>query len=294
MLVPKGTPAPSLPAPAEAPALEPEPAKINAKLVEAQAEVDKVQWLIESSLCILVEPRRAYPIEKFGTLEAYLPAERIEIIVATTSLTSIFLSGYRFFQVFGLPDRTENMLLGRVKQTSFKEEGVLSGFMNLTHLSPADQNLKLAAYETELQGVVRGFLTQFAGHQTFYRTPEIMFKIGAPVTILHKHLLRRLVHVPRFMEECRESFYIFDSMNAMSAKEPTGIAEIALQFYDDIKGPLENRITVLKALGVHMRDLFSAAAYLVTASDPIPLPTIRDLGNCLREKKNSYCHTFSC
>ena len=65
----------------------------------------------------------------------------------------------------------------------------------------------------------------------------------------------------------------------MSAKEPTGIAEIALQFYDDIKGPLENRITVLKALGVHMRDLSSAAAYLVTASDPIPLPTIQDLGN---------------
>ena len=106
-----------------------------------------------------------------------------------------------------------------------------------------------------------------------------MFKIGAAVTILHKHLLRRLVHVPRFMEECRESFYIFDSMNAMSAKEPTGIAEIALQFYDDIKGPLENRIMVLKALGVHMRDLSSAAAYLVTASDPIPLPTIQDLGN---------------
>ena len=103
--------------------------------------------------------------------------------------------------------------------------------------------------------------------------------MGAPVTILHKHLLRRLVNVPCFMKHCRESFFIFDSMNAMSAKEPTGIAEIALQFYDDIKGPLENRITVLKALGVHMKDLSSAAAHLVTASDPIPWPTIRDLEN---------------
>ena len=70
VLVPKGTPAPSLPNPAETPALEPEPVKINAKLVEAQAEVDRVQWLIESSLCILVEPRRVYPNERFGTLEA--------------------------------------------------------------------------------------------------------------------------------------------------------------------------------------------------------------------------------
>ena len=74
VLVPKGTPAPSLSNPAETPALEPEPMKINAKLVEAQAEVDRVQWLVESSLCILVEPRRVYPIEKFGTLEAYLPS----------------------------------------------------------------------------------------------------------------------------------------------------------------------------------------------------------------------------
>ena len=93
-------------------------------------------------MCILVEPRRAYPIEKFGTLEAYLPSERIEVIAATTTLTSIFLSGYRFFQVFGLPDKTENRLLGRVKQAYFKENGILSGFMNLTHLTPADQNLK--------------------------------------------------------------------------------------------------------------------------------------------------------
>ena len=99
-----------------------------------------------------------------------------------------------------------------------------------------------------------------------------MFKIGAPVTILHKHLLRRLVHVPRFMEECRESFYIFDSMNAMSAKEPTRIAEIALQFYDDIKGPLENRITVLMALG--------------------PVLCCSVLGDCIRSNSLAYNSRF--
>ena len=106
-----------------------------------------------------------------------------------------------------------------------------------------------------------------------------MFKIGAPLTILHKYLLQRSAPVPGFMKECRENFHIFDSMNAMSAREPTDIAESTLQHYDDIKGLLENRITVLKALGVHLHDLTSAAAYLVTASDPIPLPTILDLEN---------------
>ena len=68
-------------------------------------------------------------------------------------------------------------------------------------------------------------------------------------------------------------------MHAMSASEPTTLAETVLQHYDDLKGPLENRITVLKALGIHLRDLTSAAAYLETSSDPIPWPSILELEN---------------
>ena len=63
VLVPKGTPAPLPANPVATPTLEPEPEKVSAKLAEAQSDVDKVQWLVESSLCILVEPRRAHPID---------------------------------------------------------------------------------------------------------------------------------------------------------------------------------------------------------------------------------------
>ena len=66
-------------------------------------------------------------------------------------------------------------------------------------------------------------------------------------------------------------------MNAMTTKEPTGIAELALKFYEEVKGPMENRILVLKAIGIHQKDLNAAAAYLVTAADPIPCPTLQDL-----------------
>ena len=76
-------------------------------------------------------------------------------------------------------------------------------------------------------------------------------------------------------------------MNNMTTKEPTGIAEIALQFYEEVKGPLENRIMVLKALGIHMKDLNSAAAHLVTASDPVPCPTIQDLEDWTGVKSQS-------
>ena len=155
--------------------------------------------------------------------------------------------------------------------------------MNMSHLSPSAQNLRLEAYETGIQGVVRGFLTQFSSHQTFYRSPEVVVKMGAPLTILQKHLLRRLC----FMKHCRESYFIFDAMNAMTTKEPTGIAELALKFYEEVKGPLENRILVLKALGIHMKDLNSAAAHLVTASDPVPCPTIQDLEDWTGVKSQS-------
>ena len=70
---------------------------------------------------------------------------------------------------------------------------------------------------------------------------------------------------------------ILDAMEAMTTKEPTGIAELALKFYEEIKGPMENRILVLKSIGIHQKDLNAAAAYLVTAADPIPCPTLQDL-----------------
>ena len=279
VLVPKGTPATTPSNTVTTPPAEPEPEKVSNKLADAQSDVNKVQWLVESSLCLLIEPRRAYPIDQFGTLDAYLPAEKIEVITAITTLTSIFLSGYRFFQKVGLPDNQENRLLSRAKEAYFNERGILSGFTNLTHLPPVEQNRKLAAYEVELQGVVKGFLAQFAGHQTFYRTPAVMLKIGAPITILHKYLLQCSTPLPGFMSACKERFHIFDSMHAMSASEPTTLAETVLQHYDDLKGPLENRITVLKALGIHLRDLTSAAAYLETSSDPIPWPSILELEN---------------
>ena len=94
VLVPKGTPATTPSSTVTTPPAEPEPEKVSDKLADAQSDVNKVQWLVESSLCILIEPRRAYPIDQFGT---YLPAEKIEVITAITTLTSIFLSGYRFF-----------------------------------------------------------------------------------------------------------------------------------------------------------------------------------------------------
>ena len=44
---------------------------------------------------------------------------------------------------------------------------------------------------------------------------------------------------------------------------------------------------VLKALGIHMKDLNSAAAHLVTASDPVPCPTIQDLEDWTGVKSQS-------
>ena len=80
-----------------------------------------------------------------------------------------------------------------------------------------------------------------------------------------------------FSRHCFDSYMILNAMEAMTTKEPTEIAELALKFYEEIKGPMENRILVLKSIGIHQKDLNAAASYLVTAADPIPCPTLQDL-----------------
>ena len=117
------------------------------------------------------------------------------------------------------------------------------------------------------------FLLQFSGHMTFYRRPEMVVKQGAPTTILQKHLLRHGHGIRHYFY----GYSILDAMEAMSAKEILEIAELALTFYDEVKGPLENRILVMKSIGLHPKDLTAAAAYLETSADPIPYPSLQDL-----------------
>ena len=108
---------------------------------------------------------------------------------------------------------------------------------------------------------------------TFYRRPEVVVKQGAPTTILQKHLIRHGQHFRHYFG----SYTIIDAMEAMSTKETLEIAELALKFYDEVKGPLENRVLVMKSIGLHPKDMNAAAAYLETSADPIPYPTPQDL-----------------
>ena len=276
VLVPKGTTSSNTVAPTS---VEPEPEKVSDKLADAQKEVDRAQWLVEAAMTILVEPRRGYPLEEFGILEAYLPAERIEVVTAVTTLTSIFLSGYWFFQKLGLPDKRENRVLGRAQvNTHFSSKGVLADFTNLSHLPPAEQNKRLAEYEKDIQRVIRAFLAQFVGHQTMHRTPAIMIRMGAPSTLLHKFMSQCYLPLP-FMKECKDRFTIHNSLHAVQDQDPITLAETVRLDLKELSGPLEHRTAVLKALGIHMRDLTAATAYLETVNETIPWPSIRELEN---------------
>ena len=63
----------------------------------------------------------------------------------------------------------------------------------------------------------------------------------------------------------------------MSAQEIHDVAEVALVSFEEVKGPLEIRTAVMKSIGIHPKYLVGAAAYLETASDPIPYPSDQDL-----------------
>ena len=74
VLVAKGTTTPATSTSPEVPAVVAEPVKVNAGLQQAQADLDKVQSIVESALVCLLEPRREYPLSKLGILDAYVPA----------------------------------------------------------------------------------------------------------------------------------------------------------------------------------------------------------------------------
>ena len=82
-----------------------EPVKVDAGLGHAQAELDKVQSIVESALICLLEPRKEYPLSQFGILDAYVPAGRIEALAGATTLASIVISGFEFFKSYGVPNQ---------------------------------------------------------------------------------------------------------------------------------------------------------------------------------------------
>ena len=70
VLVAKGAAATATPASPDVIVVEPEPVKIDAGLQQAQADLDRLQAIMESSLVCLMEFRREYPLSKFGILDA--------------------------------------------------------------------------------------------------------------------------------------------------------------------------------------------------------------------------------
>ena len=66
-------------------------------------------------------------------------------------------------------------------------------------------------------------------------------------------------------------------MIALSSKEVLGISETALSHFQEVKGPLELRVVIMKSIGLHPKDLAAVTVFLETAADPVPCPSTQDL-----------------
>ena len=113
-LVAKGAASTARPASPEVAIMEPEPVKVDAGLQQAQADLDKLQAIVEASLVCLLEHRLEYPLSRFGLLDAFVPAHRIEVLTGAVTLSSILLSGLHFMRVYGLPGNLRALLQGSV------------------------------------------------------------------------------------------------------------------------------------------------------------------------------------
>ena len=70
---------------------------------------------------------------------------------------------------------------------------------------------------------------------------------------------------------------IANAMEAMSAQEIHDVAETALSDFEEVKGPAEIRTAVMKSVGIHLKDMLGATAYLESAANPIPYPSDQEL-----------------
>ena len=89
VLVAKGAATAARPTSPEVVIMEPEPVKVDAGLQQAQADLDKLQAIVEASLVCLLEHRLEYPLSRFGLLDAFVPAHRIEVLTGAVTLSSI-------------------------------------------------------------------------------------------------------------------------------------------------------------------------------------------------------------
>ena len=239
-----------------------------------------MQSIIESALICLLEPRQNHQLSKVGILNAYVPARRIEVLTGATTLASIVISGLEFLKTYEVPNQADCRLLGKSKFAQWNQDGLISGFSDLSQLSPAAQNRKLENYNTGIKRVVEHFLLQFCGTNTFYLRPEMIIKLGAPLTILQSSM-SAVGHT--FQGYTSTGWKIPNAMVALSAQEIHDIAEVALTEFESDKGPIEIRTVVMRSVGIHLKELIGAAAYLNNASDPIPYPSERELEDWVLE-----------
>ena len=105
-------------------------------------------------------------------------------------------------------------------------------------------------YNTGIKQVVEHFLLQFCRINTFYLRPEMIIKLGAPLTILQSSMSA----VGRtFQGYTGTGWKIPKAMVALSAQKIHNIAEVALTEFESGKGPIEIRTVVMRSVGIHLR-----------------------------------------
>ena len=177
-------------------------------------------------------------------------------------------------RVYGLPNQSETRLLGKEDHYTWKSEGVAAGFCDLSHLTPTEQNCKLELYNNTIKPVVKNFLAHFVGHLTFHLRPETVVKQGAPTTVLHRHI-KSLGYKIKWCD--KRGYKIPEAMTALSFREVLRITELAMSNFEEVKGSPKLRVSIMKAIGLHPKDVAAATVYLETAKDPIPCHTTQDL-----------------
>ena len=249
-----------------APAPEPEPVETSAEMKMAQAAVNRMQYIKESALICLLEPRQRYSLSEIGILEAYVLAHKIEVLAGTTTLASIVISGLEYLKLQGIPCLSQDRLRGRCQFLKSNMDGMLHNFTDVSKLNSQTQDEKLENYNLAIRRTVADFLAHFSRSETFHLRPDVVIQLEAPTTALQSAMSKCGHQIEGYSHT---GWRIRETIEKLQDQEYQDVAETALADFEKLKGIVEIRAAILKSTGLHIKDLLGSASHLANASLPI-------------------------
>ena len=153
---------------------------------------------------------------------------------------------------------------------------MLDDLADLSGLDIETQEKRMTDYNMIHQQTVNSFLQHFSGIETFYRNPTVCIQDGIMPCSLQQSITNCVVKIEGAPDG---NWGITDVLEKLTEQQFVDIAEIMRVDFETSRCPIEIKSSILKACGLHLKDVIRSVAHLANVALPIKNPDREDLAN---------------